>query len=188
VPPLDPSAADRQALAGLIAKDEIRDVLLRYCRGIDRRDRRLLRDSFHLDALDNHGNFRGTGFEFVDWAIERLARRPQVTTHVVTNALIDLDGESANVESYFIGVHVIVEADGRHVTHEFHGRYLDRFERRDGRWAISRRQVVHDWNETRTIAPAQDPTDPRFHRGRPYPNDLVYSEASAGSTRFPTSS
>ena len=28
------------------------------------------------------------------------------------------------------------------------GRYLDRFQRRDGEWRISRRQVIHDWNDS----------------------------------------
>jgi hypothetical protein len=49
------------------------------------------------------------------------------------------------------------------------GRYLDRWSRRDGRWAISRRKTVFDFDETRDIVlterheqGARDRTDPSY--------------------------
>ena len=35
----------------------------------------------------------------------------------------------------------------------FAGRYVDRFERRDGEWRIARRTVVHDWSRQLPTAP-----------------------------------
>jgi hypothetical protein len=32
------------------------------------------------------------------------------------------------------------------VVNLFAGRYVDRFERREGEWRIARRTVVHDWS------------------------------------------
>ena len=47
-------------LAGLLDKQEIEEVVLRYCRGIDRRDFDLVRSCYHPDARDRHGSFDGT--------------------------------------------------------------------------------------------------------------------------------
>ena len=43
----------------LIARQEITDVLHRYCRAVDRRDPDLLRSVYHPDATDDHGVYAG---------------------------------------------------------------------------------------------------------------------------------
>jgi hypothetical protein len=152
-------------------ENAIRKVLLLYCRGLDRRDAELIRAAYHPDAVDDHGNFVGTGEEFADWVLERLARVPQRTTHVLTNILADVDGEVAHVESYYVGTHVIDETSE---VLQFHGRYVDRFERRSGRWAITRRQTVHDWSERRSLSQIHASTETRFVFGKPSGEDPVY--------------
>jgi hypothetical protein len=63
----------------------IHDVLVRYCRGVDRLDADLVRSAYHSDAVE-HGPYRYTG-EAVGselqatvsphtWASERHRRRP----------------------------------------------------------------------------------------------------------------
>jgi hypothetical protein len=150
----------------------IETVLYRYCRGIDRCDEELIRSAYHDDSYDDHGNFTGSGAEFAAWVTERLRRIPQRTTHVLTNVLAETDGgDVARVESYYTGTHFFVESLE---IMQFHGRYVDRFERRDGRWAISRRQVVHDWSERRAVTPVHDEQDDRFARGVQDSGDPVY--------------
>jgi hypothetical protein len=51
-------------LRALVDKDEIRDVLYRYSRAVDRCDRELLASSYWPDAGDNHGFFVGNAHEF----------------------------------------------------------------------------------------------------------------------------
>ena len=47
---------------------EIHDVVLTYCRGVDRGDLDLVRSVYHPDALDHHHTaFDGTVDEFIDW-------------------------------------------------------------------------------------------------------------------------
>ncbi len=56
-----------EPVAGLLARQEIHDVVLRYCRGVDRLDLDLVRDCYHPGALDHHTGFDGTVAEYVPW-------------------------------------------------------------------------------------------------------------------------
>jgi hypothetical protein len=51
----------------LVAQQEIRDVLIRYTRGIDRMDADLVRSAYWPGAHDDHGAFRGSVEELIDW-------------------------------------------------------------------------------------------------------------------------
>ena len=58
-----------QKVQELWDREQIRQCLVRYCRGVDRFDRDLILSAFHPDCLDEHGKFVGTPEEFVDWAL-----------------------------------------------------------------------------------------------------------------------
>jgi hypothetical protein len=134
---------DARALADHL---EIQQVLYRYCRAVDRGDAALLKSVYHPGAIDRHGGFEGTGEAFADFLVPSMDTAPRVGQHHITNMIIELDGDRAEVESYFLALHPLAdEAVGcRHVP--VTGRYLDRFERREGRWAIADRTVVLDWS------------------------------------------
>ena len=59
------------ALQRLLDKQEIYEVLCRYCRGIDRLDEPLVRSCYHPDAVDNHGLYNGSVDHFVASAFAR---------------------------------------------------------------------------------------------------------------------
>ncbi len=122
---------------------EIRQVLNRYCHGVDRGDRQLIKSVYHPDAIDDHGPWCGLGTDFADAIVHILDGSHGVGQHNITNVLIELNGDVAQVESYFIGFHPDKAPDGR-IT-PITGRYLDRFERRNGAWKIAHRKVVLDW-------------------------------------------
>ena len=133
-------------LAKLVDKQEIHDVLMRYCRGIDRCDEELLRSVYHPDATDNHGQFNGTAADFIPWALQAL-RRDERTTHFLCNELIEVQGDTAHCESYLFAVHRRKTKDGTATKDlTFGGRYVDRFERREGVWKIAHRQVILEWS------------------------------------------
>ncbi len=50
------------------------------------------------------------------------------------------------------------------VLETFGGRYVDRFERRDGEWKIAHRTVVHEWDKVEHVELAFPPG--RFTEGR----------------------
>jgi hypothetical protein len=147
-------AKDREALiTELLIKEEIRDNMLRYARGVNRLDGDLIKSCFHPDAYENHGSFRGSAIEFAEVLPDRLREGFQFTFHFLGNSLIEIEGNRAAHESYFIGYHRLhPEADGTEKDVIFGGRYLAVNESRDGGpWLIAERTVVNDWGRLETV-------------------------------------
>jgi len=133
-----------QRLQELLDKEDIRQAIYAYARGVDRCNPELIGDSYHVDAWDDHGNFRGGRDDVVGSIMSRQAAATN-SMHHVGNILIELHDDTANVETYFMACQTL-ELDGKQYTRMRSGRYLDQFERRDGRWRILRRTVVDDWS------------------------------------------
>ena len=136
--------ADRQA---------IRDVLMAYSRGIDRLDRELLISLYHEDAIDDHGVFVGTREEFADWAIAMHTATHLSHQHCIFNFTCDLDGNVAHTETYYMFVGMNRTGTPMAMSG---GRYIDRLEKRDGRWAIATRVCVRDWAPLEEIPTVMD--------------------------------
>jgi len=129
----------------LVAHHEIRDVLARYTRGIDRMDRELVLSCYHAGAYDDHGAFQGTAEEFADWVAEALSYF-DTTTHFLGQQLVELEGDRAHSETYCVAYHRRAARDGEEGHDLWMGlRYVDRFERRDGEWRIADRRCAFDW-------------------------------------------
>ena len=60
-----------EELRQVIDRQQIYDCIVRYCSGVDRFDRDMVRGVYHDDAMDDHGAFVGTPDEFVEWAAKR---------------------------------------------------------------------------------------------------------------------
>lgn len=169
---------DDDRLRRLADKDEIRDVIMRYGRGVDRLDEQLLRSCYHDDSHDDHGHWKGNGHDFAAFIVESLPARTHHSTHAVTNCLIELDPDDphlARAESTSLAHLRRTDDDGMEWLDVFAGRYVDRFERRDGAWRIADRVVVHDWSTSTCLG--QDafplPMD-AFVQGTRGPDDIVY--------------
>jgi len=142
-----------EALQRLLDKDEIRDLMARYCRGVDRADWDLVRSTYHTDAYDDHGDYKGGIDGFIDFAKSRTGGATQVM-HFLGECLIEFaQRDVAVVETYFFTAHTLgpeaqrqygaTAASGR-VQLSHYGRYVDRVERRDGVWRIAHRIVVFE--------------------------------------------
>jgi hypothetical protein len=123
-------------------RQAILDCIHRYARGVDRFDRELILSAFHPDALDEHGKFVGHPDEFVDWALGQHAKAHLSHQHCVLNHSCDIEGDTAHAETYFM--FISMNRQGRPLTIGG-GRYIDRLERRDERWAIAARVTLRDW-------------------------------------------
>lgn len=126
----------------LSAKEEIREVLYRYCRAVDRGDAELLKSCYHPEGRDDHGFFSGLGWDFADYVLPVLAQL-EASIHSLSNPLIELSGSTAAVETHWSVIHRL-KRTGK-VTDLWHqGRYLDEFVLKDGQWKIMSRVVVVD--------------------------------------------
>lgn len=164
------------AVQALLDKDAIRECLFRYCRGIDRQDEEALRASYWPDATDQHGPYNGSAEGFIAWALAAL-KKSERSVHVIGNIAIALSGSVAAVESYFTALQRGPNASGRMIDTFIAGRYVDRFDKRDGDWRVAERTVVYDWVHE-SSAP-QTGEDQHFGARKPNggakPNDPYYA-------------
>ena len=90
-------------------------------------------------------------------------------SHQITNVYIDIDGDTAGSEAY-VTVALRQETDAGAVDAIVRGRYIDRWSRRDGRWAIDHRVYLNDLataipvpaDEAGSLQGARDRTDPSY--------------------------
>lgn len=129
-------------LTYLSDRQEIEDVIARYTRGVDRLDRDAVISVYHEDACDDHSCFVGSREEFFEWVEGMHRQHHHATMHMTGNITAEIDGTTAHVETYYLfaGINKV----GTPFTF-VGGRYLDRMEKREGRWAIVQRKCLTDW-------------------------------------------
>ncbi len=132
------------SLAELLAWHEIHDRLCDYMRAQDRLDPALQRSVFHADATTDYGSFAGSADAFVDYAQGVLGAH-LANHHMIGQVRIDFEGEIAFGEVYFQAFHRVVDDGGAEQDLWVSGRYVDRYERRDGAWKIAHRSELVDW-------------------------------------------
>lgn len=135
---------------------EIAEVLSRYCRAWDRCDVALGLSVWHPDGTAQYLNEPAA--PIATFIPERLNKRRQlglVTSHQITNLVVETAGDLAASEAYGAAWSQERLDDG--TIHELHYfcRYLDRWSRRDGRWAIDSRVVILDGCSERRFAPVR---------------------------------
>ncbi|SPB18217.1 hypothetical protein NOV72_05416 [Caballeronia novacaledonica] len=142
----------QQTLQQLVDKAAIYDVMCRYARGVDRGDWELLRSAYHADAYDDHVDFKGNVDGLIAWLQERFAGVDN-STHFLGNFLVEFAGpDLALVETYYASRRLRAPSEreaadlaaGDALCRQSWGRYVDRFERRNGEWRVANRIVVID--------------------------------------------
>lgn len=148
---------DEQILAGLVAKEAIRELGLLYCRGVDRQDAGLLRTLYTADATDTHGDtFDGPADEYVDF-LEASFPYMRYSGHHICNHLIAVEGDRGDGEIYALAYHIIPDGSGGWLEDFMCVRYLDNYARgADGRWRFARRVVTYDLRSRRPLANPAD--------------------------------
>jgi ketosteroid isomerase-like protein len=130
----------------MLSRPVLEELLTTYCRAVDRTDADLLASIFHDDATVVTGHFNGPGKEFAreitGWCRDNTLR----TFHTVSNQWFDIDGDKAVGETYVIAVQSAPDESGQALDTLVGGRYLDKFERREGTWKVVQHTFVMDWN------------------------------------------
>lgn len=152
----------------LLAERAITRQLHNYARAMDRCDEALGRGVFHSDSVVDYGTmFQGSGYGFVDFTTEA---HKVMSTHVhrISNILIEVEGDRAGSEAYVEARLRLPQAEG-YVDLINLGRYIDKWEKRDGRWRILRRRYLHEMDAKQVVEKAdydcaghRDHTDPSY--------------------------
>lgn len=140
--PISDNAAAR--LQALLDRQDIYDLVCRYCRGVDRLDHDLIRACYWDDASDDRGFFQGGPDAFAAFAI-KASKLSSSTHHLIGNALIEVEGDVAFGEIYLLAQHRTQDKTGAAIDFFVGGRYVDRYERRGGEWRIAHRTELTDW-------------------------------------------
>jgi len=169
--------SDATDLRHLLDLREIQDLALRYARAADRRDYALFEAVYTEDArLSGHRGDPDTTPPYfalegrgVIVASMRALDRFESTLHVVSNQLVEIDGDRAHGETYCMAHHVYREGEVA-MDHTMAIRYQDRMARTNGRWRFQERRLAIDWErhaplreDTRTAV--LDPSAPDSRRG-----------------------
>lgn len=167
-------------------RQEIYDCLLRYTRGVDRHDKELMLSAYHPDAYDKHGSGEGVASDFCDWAIDLHSNIQYRHHHIITNHTVEIDGDVAHSETYF----TFWGENRQGPPMVAFGRYIDRFEKREGKWAIALRVCIPEisghfipYNHSPAAAAASKSTGPStwdkqdLSYARPLTLDKVVSRA-----------
>ena len=155
-------------------KLEIMDLSSNYMRGLDRLDGELERSVFWGDAFCSYGIYEGGPDGFVDYCQNALATHGS-NHHFIGQINIDLDGNEAFGEIYYQAFHRVKDAAGEDRDLFVSGRYVDRYERRNGVWKIAYRSELVDWVReeaaadswfvgSQMIVGGRKPDDPLYHR------------------------
>ena len=131
-------------------KDAIRDLCAIYCRALDRLDAELLRSVYFDDARESRGFYEGGPDGFVEFAMNVL-KQHAANQHTLGQITIELDGDSAYSEAYFLAFHRYT-VNGEDRDFWVGGRYIDRLERREGVWKIAYRSEINDWVSNKPAA------------------------------------
>lgn len=149
----------------LIAREEIRQVVLRHFRAADRVDEALERGAFWPDGHYVGGPVHGAMEDAIPGLFgELLGATFEKTCHYITNLLVTVDGDRGFVECYGVGYQLVVDdpavvesvlgptafarfgRDHRQRYELLVGvRYAVVMERRAGEWRILTMEPIVDW-------------------------------------------
>ncbi len=155
-------------------KLEIVDLSSNYMRGLDRLDPDIERSVFWDDAYLHYGIYEGGPDGFVQFCQSGL-KAHAANHHFIGQVNIDLKGDEAYGEVYYQAFHRVTNEAGEARDLFISGRYVDRYERRNGTWKIAYRSELVDWVREEAAADgwftgsdmilgARKPDDPLYDR------------------------
>ena len=133
----------------LLARDGIRDCLVRLARGEDRRSAELISASYWPDSQTDYGVFKGNFDEYLAWVVPG-ADAIKNTQHVLGQTYSEISGDTAKAETHVVSYHRIDYGEGDEHDTCIGGRYLDVLEKRangkgGAEWRIANRLMLYDW-------------------------------------------
>lgn len=155
------------------AKLTISDLLIIGARANDRQDIDGMRACYWPDAITNHGNYNGSSFGFIDYAVP-IIKNCLFAAHHISNIQIEIRENRAIAESHYFAHHrKRAGENGLEEDAFFEGRYIDIFEQRDGIWKILYRRGLSDWSSS-MVANVNYQDWPKGKHSMPVQNDEYF--------------
>ncbi len=132
-------AALEAKLQYLTDRQDIYDCITGTSRGNDRFDQDLIVAAYHPDGIHELGMQEISGADYGEHANHAHARICEVNLHNVTMHRCAIEGDVAHCESYVIGLFL---DKGCETSRILAGRYIDKLERRGGKWGIVLRRAT----------------------------------------------
>ncbi|MFC3608802.1 nuclear transport factor 2 family protein [Stutzerimonas tarimensis] len=154
----------------------ILEQMARYIQAVDRLDLALLKYTFHPDGVVRFGIFDGNAHEFCDFDIPFIRDNLTMGAHRFSTATIEFHSDTRAVaESYMLGNAAAPTPDGVMLNFPDNMRYEDVWEKRDGVWRMSSRDLVMDWNAFWPYSQREDGPFAEMRRSRRDTQDPAYA-------------
>ncbi len=135
------------AIAQLVDRQEILDLMYRYGMAVDHCDEAMYRSVFTADARIDYTDSGGI-VDHVDavtpWVLGALAGFAGLQ-HNMTNHFVELDGDTARACTYFVAHHTAVVDAAHEALVTVGGFYQDRLLRTADGWRIAERVELGVW-------------------------------------------
>lgn len=141
---------DERRMQTLLDHFDIREVIESYVHACDRGDRDATADVYHRDSWDHHGPMQCDGHQFATLNTEAVMTQWLSCNHLLGQSRIKVTGDVAGAETLFFAS-LTRDDDGTTMLDQMLGRYIDRFERRDGQWRIKERRTISEWTSSGPI-------------------------------------
>lgn len=130
-----------------------------------------LLDTFHPDGTISVTWFKGAFPDFVEASKRAAANSTSLSKHQIGWPLVTLRGDRAMAETS-IAIHGRATLDGILVDNVSYGRFLDRLDRREGRWRITERVAIYEKDRLDPVVPGE-----AFDRFMTQTDFSIYPEA-----------
>jgi hypothetical protein len=147
-------------LQEVVDRMELRDLMNRYAKAVDARDKELLRGVVTPD-IDFNLNEGEVAFVGYDGYLNMLKSTwmNHATMHFMGNQTVEFHGsDSASMETYANAHHIHIGPDGKWTDSLSGLRYLDEVIRVDGHWKVRKRVMIRVFHQE---IPVPDPAAPR---------------------------
>jgi len=153
------------------------DLAALYMRALDRLDGDLLAAQFWPEARCEYGVFSGAPANFAVFC-RTMLKEHQRNHHLIGQHLIDfVSGHEAFGEVYYQAYHRLFDEAGTARDLFIAGRYVDRYECREGVWKIAYRSELVDWVRDDPATDGMVAAAP-FIMGQRKPDDPLYDRGA----------